>query len=190
MRPIEPPRRGVAFALGSSLRQLRTLALGLVGLVAGLPSAHAVPSFARQTGQECAACHVGAYGPQLTPYGVKFKIGGYTDSDGKGGKVPISAMIVASFNQTAKNLPEKPEHGSVNRNLAMDEASLFLAGRLSEKIGAFIAAGSWPTSSEALVRSRDCLQPWQLHRRQRSDRLRQEADAFRQPIEVIRHCHR
>ncbi|WP_439609858.1 hypothetical protein, partial [Hydrogenophaga sp.] len=60
----------------------------------------------------------------------------------------------------------------------------------TEKIGAFIAAGSWPTSSEAFVRSRDCLQPWQLHRRQRSDRLRQEADAFRQPIEVIRHCHR
>ena len=56
------------------------------------------------------------------------------------------------------------------------------------KIGAFIAAGPWPTSSEALVRSRDCLQPWQLHRRHRSDRLRQ-GDAFRQPIEVIRHCH-
>lgn len=142
MRSFEPPRRGAAFALslGPSLRQLRTLALGLVGLVAGLPSAHAVPSFARQTGQDCAACHVGAYGPQLTPYGVKFKIGGYTDSDGKGGKVPISAMIVASFNQTAKNLPEKPEHGSVNRNLAMDEASLFLAGKLSDKIGAFIQA--------------------------------------------------
>ncbi|MBL8454114.1 MAG: hypothetical protein JNK97_15345, partial [Zoogloea sp.] len=115
MRSFEPPRRSAAFglSLGPSLRQLRTLALGLVGLVAGLPSAHAVPSFARQTGQDCAACHVGAYGPQLTPYGVKFKIGGYTDSDGKGGKVPISAMIVASFNQTAKNLPEKPEHGSV-----------------------------------------------------------------------------
>ena len=40
------------------------------------------------------------------------------------------------------------------------------------------------------MRSRDCLQPLrQLHRRQRSDRLRQEADVFRQPIEVIRHCH-
>ncbi len=47
-------------------------------LVSSLP-AHALPSFARQTGEECAACHVGAFGPQLTPHGQKFKIGGYTD---------------------------------------------------------------------------------------------------------------
>jgi hypothetical protein len=32
-------------------------------------SAHAVPSFAQQTGQPCAACHVGAFGPQLKQYG-------------------------------------------------------------------------------------------------------------------------
>ena len=50
--------------------------LAALALLAGLsPAAHALPSFARQTGQECAACHVGAYGPQLTPYGVAFKIG-------------------------------------------------------------------------------------------------------------------
>lgn len=115
--------------------------LAALGLLAAAPAAHAVPSFARQTGQECAACHIGAYGPQLTPYGVKFKIGGYTDSDGKGGKVPLSAMLVASYTQTAKNQAEKPaDNVSVNRNLAMDEASLFLAGRLTEKIGAFIQA--------------------------------------------------
>ncbi|MBI2734436.1 MAG: hypothetical protein HYX44_14390 [Aquabacterium sp.] len=46
------------------------LAMGLMA-----SQAQAVPSFARQTGQDCAACHIGAYGPQLTPFGIKFKLG-------------------------------------------------------------------------------------------------------------------
>src|SRR5882762_8175656 len=36
--------------------------------------ASALPSYARQTGCACIKCHVGGFGPQLTPYGVKFKI--------------------------------------------------------------------------------------------------------------------
>jgi hypothetical protein len=42
------------------------------------PSAHALPSYARQTGQRCAACHVGGNWPQLTPWGRYFKLTGYT----------------------------------------------------------------------------------------------------------------
>lgn len=126
----------------SVLRGSASALLAALGLLAAAPAAHAVPSFARQTGADCAACHVGAFGPQLTPYGIKFKIGGYTETDGKGGKVPLSAMLVSSYTQTAKNLPEKPaDNVSVNRNFnPVDEASLFLAGRLSDKIGAFIQA--------------------------------------------------
>ena len=55
----------------------------LAVLGAFAPAAHPLPSFARQTGSDCAACHVGGYGPQLTPYGIKFKLGGYLDSNGK-----------------------------------------------------------------------------------------------------------
>lgn len=62
---------------------ISTFSLLLLGLTA--QSAHALPSFARQTGQECVACHVGGFGPQLTPYGIRFKLGGYSDSDGKDG---------------------------------------------------------------------------------------------------------
>jgi hypothetical protein len=40
--------------------------------------AYALPSFARQTGQKCAACHVGGSWPQLTPWGRFFKLSGYT----------------------------------------------------------------------------------------------------------------
>ncbi len=114
------------------------VALGVAGAVLVAMPSHAVPSFARQTGQECAACHIGSYGPQLTPYGTRFKIGGYTDTDGKEGKVPLSGMVVASFTHTAKKQDPAPEHASKNDNFAMDEASVFLAGRISEKLGAFV----------------------------------------------------
>ncbi len=125
----------------SALRRAGTHVLAILGFLAAAPAAHAVPSFARQTGADCAACHVGAYGPQLTPYGIKFKLGGYTETDGKDGKVPVSAMLVGSYTQTRKAQADRPtDTTSVNKNLAFDEASLFLAGRLSEKIGAFIQA--------------------------------------------------
>jgi hypothetical protein len=38
----------------------------------------ALPSFARQTGQRCSACHIGGNWPQLTPWGRFFKLAGYT----------------------------------------------------------------------------------------------------------------
>ena len=41
-------------------------------------TAYALPSFARQTGQKCAACHVSGSWPQLTPWGRFFKLSGYT----------------------------------------------------------------------------------------------------------------
>lgn len=100
--------------------------------------AEAVPSYARQTGSDCAACHVGGFGPQLTPYGVKFKLGAYTDTDGKDGKVPLSAMAVMNWTRTAKNLPEAPAHFNSNNNSAVQEVSAFLAGRLTDSVGTFV----------------------------------------------------
>lgn len=135
-------RASLAKRLSGSLnwQTLRRLlgATALFGLSASM--AHAVPSYARQTGAECAACHVGGFGPQLTPYGIKFKIGGYTDSDGKDGKVPLSAMLVANATRTSKNVADgdKVEHFDSNNNVAMQEASVFLAGRLADNIGTFI----------------------------------------------------
>jgi hypothetical protein len=119
-------------------RLLGALALTLCAWAA-VGTAQAVPSYARQTGQDCGACHVGAFGPQLTPYGVKFKIGGYTDSDGKAGKIPLSGMAVASYTRTSKDQDAAPADGyKTNSNSALDEASLFLAGRLTDKIGTFV----------------------------------------------------
>lgn len=118
------------------LRRAMPACLLLLGLTAG--TAHAVPSYARQTGSDCAACHVGAFGPQLTPYGIQFKLGGYTDTDGKEGKVPLSGMAVANWTHTQAPLTEAPEHFKTNDNAAVQEVSAFLAGRLAENIGAFM----------------------------------------------------
>ena len=63
-------------------RDSRTFAL--TGIVAAVvlgasPSAHAVPSFARQTGMACEACHT--VFPELTHFGRVFKANGYTLSN-------------------------------------------------------------------------------------------------------------
>lgn len=111
------------------------LALLLLGLT---EPAMAVPSFARQTGQDCAACHVGSFGPQLTPYGIKFKLGGYTESDGKDGHIPLSAMLVQSLTHTSKDQSADAGNGfGKNNNLSLQEVSMFVAGRFGDNIGAF-----------------------------------------------------
>src|SRR5271155_2866572 len=46
------------------------LAVATVCIV-GVTPVQALPSYARQTGQQCAACHNGF--PELTPYGRQFK---------------------------------------------------------------------------------------------------------------------
>lgn len=116
------------------------LALGML-----LPyQANALPSFARQTGQDCAACHIGAYGPQLTPYGQKFKIGGYTEKGGSANdnSIPLlSAMLVGTFEQTAKALPENAgPHDGPNDNYSLQEASVFAAGGVTDHIGGLVQA--------------------------------------------------
>ncbi|TMH05153.1 MAG: hypothetical protein E6H79_09435, partial [Betaproteobacteria bacterium] len=50
-------------------------------------AAHAVPSFARQTGLECMACHVSW--PELTSVGRQFKLGAYTLTQAKDGERPL-----------------------------------------------------------------------------------------------------
>lgn len=58
---------------------MRRTAWGIV--IAAIPPAcltnhaGAVPDFAQQTGQACSTCHIGSFGPQLTPFGREFKLG-------------------------------------------------------------------------------------------------------------------
>lgn len=98
-------------------------------------AAQAVPSFAQQTGQPCKACHVGGFGPELTPFGREFKLGGYTLR--VHGAVPLSAMAVASWTHSRKDQVPPPEHLNRNDNLVLDQASLFVAGGIGEHFGGF-----------------------------------------------------
>ena len=116
------------------------LAMGACALVlAGVRQAQAVPSFAEQTGQPCAACHVGAFGPQLRPYGRAFKLHGYVASDGKRHFPPLAATVYGSFTHTEKDQPGGAARWfSANDNFAMDQASFYYAGAITRHLGAFI----------------------------------------------------
>jgi len=101
----------------------------------------AVPSYARQTHQPCAACHVGGFGPELTVFGREFKINGYTMKVGNDTKVPLSAMLVESFTHTSKAQTSPPANGfGTNNNTEIQQASVFLAGRLTDHMGVFAQA--------------------------------------------------
>ena len=100
--------------------------------------AQAVPSFAVQTGQPCSACHVDAFGPQLKPFGRDFKLYGYTATDGKPWRPPIAMTAQVSFT----NPPDAQPGGAArwyapNNNVALDQASLYYAGRIEAHTGAF-----------------------------------------------------
>ena len=69
---------------------LRRLAGWVIALSLAASTAHAVPSFTRQTGVACEQCHTVAYGPALTPYGRQFKLNGYTWGTSA---LPLSFMV-------------------------------------------------------------------------------------------------
>ncbi|MFC5435287.1 cytochrome C [Rhodanobacter umsongensis] len=123
-------------------RQWRWLLLMLVTLLGAMPSlALALPSYARQTKLACVACHVGAFGPQLTEFGRQFKLMGYTMKVGDAKELPLSAMLVESFTHTQKAQADIPAKGfGRNDNVELQQASVFLAGRLSEHMGVFAQA--------------------------------------------------
>ena len=115
----------------------------LIALVSGLLAlsighASAIPAFAEQTGQPCSACHVGSFGPQLTPFGRQFKLEGYTMRAGETFTNPVSAMAILSFVNTAQDqaAPPAPHYGT-NNNATIDQISLFVAGGIGDHIGGF-----------------------------------------------------
>lgn len=126
------------------------VSLFMLVLVSALTSQNskAMPSFTRQTGAACSQCHTQSFGPNLTPFGREFKLGGYTMGGGTGTNAklpPISAMIMGSFTNTQKDQavqsasnPDAPIQSGYNKNnnFTFDQASLFYAGRIYGKVGA------------------------------------------------------
>jgi hypothetical protein len=125
---ISPPKNFIRAAL---------VVLAVAGFLL-CRNAHAIPSFARQTGMPCSQCHTLAFGPALTEYGREFKLNGYTWGDGDH-PMPLALMVQGGFSHSDASLPEPAAaHYSTNDNLSVDQVSLFYGGRLTEHLGAFV----------------------------------------------------
>ena len=116
-------------------------------------AAHGIPSYARQTGLACSACHYQFL--TLTPFGRKFKLNGYTltnlpslvekDST-NGGRLSLSpfsllsAMVTTSVTHTKDDLPD-----TQNDAVALpQELSGFLAGRICSQHRSVLAVHVLP----------------------------------------------
>ena len=100
--------------------------------------AQALPSYARQTGQECAACHNGF--PELTPYGRLFKLNAFTFKGGESNLPPLAVMLVPSYTHTEAGVPGgAAPHFGPNNNFSFS-GSIFYGGAITSSIGAFAQA--------------------------------------------------
>lgn len=135
----------------------RIKAVPLIGFLIALfflpVNLFAVPSYARQTGLACTACHT--VFPHLTAFGRAFKLNGYTltgiktiTDDRPSGKEkedmkqylrllgisPMSGMFQSGYTSLNKTIP-----GTQNNNLEFpQQLSLFYSGQVTPNIGTFI----------------------------------------------------
>jgi hypothetical protein len=125
-------------------------------LLAAVPPARAVPSFARQTGMACEACHT--VFPELTHFGRVFKANGYTLSNLKQVRdvsakkeellelsqfPPLSIMVQISYTQMKTGVPDLASAGApgVAQNGTAgfpQQLSLFYAGKIAPHVGGMI----------------------------------------------------
>jgi hypothetical protein len=136
---------------------LRARNLGFWTLVASVvllssQSARAVPSFARQTGLSCEACHT-VY-PELTHFGRMFKANGYllTSLPQVRGETPekeqrlslnqippLSMMLQLSDTSISQRIPDSSGKGRAQNDTAAfpQQVSLFYAGKIAPQVGVF-----------------------------------------------------
>ena len=110
------------------------LAVAVICVVSVSP-AQALPSYARQTGQQCAACHNGF--PELTPYGRQFKLNGYTWTGGTSDLPPIAAMAIPTFTNVRKGIDGGLVPGFGTNNDFAFTGSLFYGGKIFDGLGSF-----------------------------------------------------
>jgi hypothetical protein len=134
------------------LSRLGWLCVVAIGLCVPATEALALPSFARQTGLECVACHLSWL--ELTSVGRQFKLGGYTlmkpvtngerpvvsfDKDGNAPLLPLAGFVQASVSHTANTSTAGTDDTTFPKQnqLVLQQFSLFVAGRISDHAGVF-----------------------------------------------------
>jgi len=118
----------------------RLFLLASVCLITSIVSvqSHAIPAFARKYNTACSACHTAW--PQLNESGRKFKEAGYRFAEIKGEKTvsdflhwdryfPTSAMV--------KSRPYDKKDSGDDKNRAIHEIEIMVAGSLSNNVSAF-----------------------------------------------------
>ncbi len=123
----------------SVVRSLRVLSMAAVLAIGLVPNALGLPSFARQTGQKCTACHVGGSWPQLTPWGRFFKLSGYTAGKSLFDKEGINYVPLGLFGQAGLTWAGQPNDAtgqSVITQNGQPEAYQF-SGEVGTKLTSF-----------------------------------------------------
>jgi hypothetical protein len=105
-----------------------------------------IPSFSRQTGLACSACHTSF--PQLNAFGRFFKLNGYTmaaeqtvqaqDSGRASLRLdlipPVSAMVISSLTSVRREVPDQQ-----NNSVAFpQEMGIFIGESITPKLGTFL----------------------------------------------------
>ncbi len=137
-----------------SVYRLVAVGIGVYAvLFLSVPTASALPSFARQTGYTCNRCHINP--PELTDEGRKFKLNGYTLRAGQTGLPPISTppdrqksgldllayLPLSAWVEISNTGLNKPQPSTQNWNFSLpQDVSLFLSGAFSTHSGGFVQA--------------------------------------------------
>lgn len=138
-------------------------ALAIAIALVWIRPADALPSFAAQTGAPCAACHVGGFGPQLTPFGISFRANGYTWGGGDSSfpYTLLNVVVSPSYQTEAKGQTPPPSGYGTNNfsNILGSGSGVFLAAGHSfggqwgiggfEQVGFLQAPGGPLIGSEA-----------------------------------------
>lgn len=131
-----------------AIKSSAAILFAMAAIVGLSNNAYAVPSYARQTGLACEACHT--VFPQLTPFGRIFKASGYTISNTQ--KVqdvdrikhyvmslsdvpPVAAMAIASTSSAARASDLQSSRTSTD---FPQQLSIFYAGSITDNVGAYI----------------------------------------------------
>ena len=136
-----------ASAVGAAvLLQRNAIAANGVTVNAHTIHREVIPSFSRQTGLACDRCHTTF--PQLTAFGRRFKLNGYTltglqvveagDTANRSLKInlipPVSAMVITSVTET-----KKAQAGKQNGTAELpQELSVFLGEEITPRMGTFL----------------------------------------------------
>ncbi len=132
-------------AYRGDLRRLFALISAFLSLlVLAVPTAHAVPSMARQTGYDCTTCHT--VFPELNSFGRQFKLHAFADSSEKWDKKPLAERLPIAFALQASRTSTSdttaggamPTDFPLDKKLIAQTVAIYYGGKIADNTGALI----------------------------------------------------